>query len=261
MLPTESSSSRYNLQIRVITSLGFLRTFIGGLTGVGLSLFILKYWASNFFSGAAAGAISLTYIFSSVIFGRISDRIGRKRSLQIALGGNLIAALGYILMVVLVYFTKEVWLIWFGLSLRAIEGCFNGFFWPVLQSSISEHSFAVSTDISNYEMLTKAGMGKYNAGWNLGILSGTLSLSLLIYLKLLEISLILPIFINMTSLLIIFFLFKEPRSSRDKDVIVSGSKKKLSEKNDGVSDSIKKQEGHHFDMESGGKLIRRSQAR
>nr|MDO8119397.1 MFS transporter [Candidatus Sigynarchaeota archaeon] len=190
--------------------MGFSRTFSGAIIGTGIAIFILIYWGSNLFSGVSASAIAVTYMFSPTICGKISDRIGRRRALLVATTGTFGCMVGYGL-VSLLFLVKiaspNVFFLFLLIGLRMMEGIFNGFFWPVLQASVSDVSANASTNVEDYEQKTRAGMRVYNAGWNGGVLTGQLVLSLFVAFNILEICIFVPIFFTCFNCLVIFLYF------------------------------------------------------
>lgn len=177
---------RVSRQFAVISLLGFCRTFTGAIIGTGIAIFILVYWNNNFFSGLSASAIAITYMFSPVVLGRLSDRLGRKTALQVATAGTLSIAGGYVAVIVMARLDPAAWILVMIMVLRAMEGVFNGLFWPVLQASVSDASAFIPCSEDVLGAITRKGMSTYNAGWNGGVLAGQLVLSLFIGLGLLD---------------------------------------------------------------------------
>ncbi|MHA1714743.1 MAG: MFS transporter [Promethearchaeota archaeon] len=192
----QSFKGRSNL----ILILGLFRTFSGLLIGTGMQIFILSYFGSNFYSGLSASAIAITYMFSPVVLGRISDKIGRRFSLLIATAGNAGLSILFFSLNFLVKMPKNYWLIGLIILLRALEGIFNGFFWPILQASITDATIFYSTGEPSQEFqLKKSGVGKFNLGWNAGVLAGSISLFFMLYLERLDLVLTVPIFLQFTN--------------------------------------------------------------
>ncbi len=97
------------------------------------------------------------------------------------------------------------------IGLRMLEGVFNGFFWPVLQASVSDVSANACNTVQDYEAITRSGMRVYNAGWNGGVLAGQLVLSTFVALGLLEVCLVIPLFFTLFNVLLVFFFFGRHR--------------------------------------------------
>ncbi|HME55989.1 MAG TPA: MFS transporter [Candidatus Lokiarchaeia archaeon] len=209
---------------RTIASLGLFRTISGGLIGTGAQLFILFYWTnSNFYSGLSASAIALTYIFSPTICGRISDRIGRKNALKIGTAGNFTIAFFYVLVVILVHVNRDTWLIWFIIVLRMFEGLANGFFWPILQASVSDVALSCCSDKEDFERISRSGITIYNTGWVSGSLIGQVLLSCItvIDLRLIDLVLILPVFSQGFNLFQAFKKFNVPQNQASNAPVVT----------------------------------------
>ncbi|MBN2151957.1 MAG: hypothetical protein JW839_10950, partial [Candidatus Lokiarchaeota archaeon] len=194
---------------KVISLLGFLRTFSGAIVGTGIAIFILNYWGSYYWSGVSAAAIALPYIVATVICGRVSDRIGRRNCLLVATSSNLAIAIGYIAVVVLVRFTLDAWLLALIIALRLVEGVANGFFWPILQASISDVAINCCGEAGadQVEAIARRGQGVYNLGWSLGVLGGQILLSAMSLASLLDASLLVPLASQGANLLIVLLLF------------------------------------------------------
>ena len=133
----------------------------------------------------------------------MSTRINRKRSVILGIVGVAFAQMIF-------YFTLEP--IPF-LIARLIEGFMAGFIWANLQSSISDN---IEHDHSKY-------MARYNFTWNLGIISGYLSGTLILYfiedLRIVFYSA--PFLIVANAILIIFFFQESPKNNK----IIHNSKK------------------------------------
>lgn len=209
---------------RTIASLGLFRTVSGGLIGTGVQLFILFYWTdSNFYSGLSASAIAITYIFSPTICGRISDRIGRKNALKIGTSGNFIIALFYILVIFFVHTNRGIWLIWFIIILRLFEGMANGFFWPILQASVSDVAISCCSGKEEFEKISRSGITIYNTGWVSGSLIGQVLLSCItvIDMRLIDLVIILPVLSQGFNLFLTIKKFNVPQNSTSNAPVVT----------------------------------------
>jgi MFS family permease len=208
---------------RTIASLGLFRTLSGGLIGTGVQLFILLYWTdSNFYSGLSASAIAITYIFSPTICGRISDRIGRKNALRIGTTGNFTIAFFYVLVVILVHMNRDTWLIWFIIILRCCEGLANGFFWPILQASVSDVALNCCSGKEDFEKISRSGISIYNTGWISGSLIGQIVLSsiTMIDMQLIDLVLVLPMFSQGFNFFLAIKKFTIPQNHANKAPVV-----------------------------------------
>lgn len=224
---------------RLTSMLAFLRTLTGTLIGSGIPVFVLTYWKSNFYSGLSISAIAITYIFSPVVFGNLSDRIGRKKSLLIATTGNLLLACLFFSCNFFILLPRTGWLIIFILVLRGLEGMFNGFFWPILQSNISDLTLTYSgNDAQHREELTRKGIGVYNLGWNGGILTGGLLLSLLLSFDRLDLVLTVPMVSNCINLFLVVFLFAEQKHYLENNKKQEISKEKGASRSNGFKQML-----------------------
>jgi len=182
------------------------------LIGTGASIFILVYWGSNFYSGVSAAAIALTYVFSPAIAGRISDRIGRRNTLLIATTSNFAIACFFLIVVITVQSTRDLWLIAFIIILRLMEGVANGFFWPILQASLSDVSLnCCNGEKADFEAISRRGMSTYNLGWNLGVLFGQVLLSFITFWNI-DMALVVPVVSQGLNLIIVIKWFHVPKN-------------------------------------------------
>ncbi len=97
---------------------------------------------------------TITYSFSPILFYKLSNKIGRRKSIILSMVGVFFSQFIY-------YFTLEPMPFFFS---RVIEGLFLGFFWTSLQSTISDNPVHVHNRFMAY----------YNFSWNLGGLTGFL---------------------------------------------------------------------------------------
>ncbi len=200
----------YMKDYKIIALMGFLRAFGGGIVGIGIAIFILNYWGSYYWSGVSSAAVALTYIFATIVCGRISDKIGRRSSLLIATGSNFAIAVGIVAVVVLVRFTTEPWLLALIILLRLAEGVANGFFWPTLQASLSDVAMnsCGEGEQERVELIARRGQGIYNLGWSIGMLVGQVVLSTLSLAGLLDAALLITIASHGANFLIAILLFR-----------------------------------------------------
>ncbi|MEX2680614.1 MAG: MFS transporter [Candidatus Sigynarchaeota archaeon] len=214
----------YMKDYKVISVLGFFRTFSGGIIGTGFAIFILFHFGSYYWSGVSSAAIALPYIFATIICGRVSDKIGRKSSLLIATSSNLAIAVGFMAVVILVRFTTDSWLLALIILLRLAEGIANGFFWPILQASLSDVAMNCCGEdsIDQVEAISRRGQGMYNLGWSLGVLGGQVVLSSMSMVGLLDVVLLVPLASHGINLVIVILFFRVVmnKSGRVNDVVV-----------------------------------------
>ena len=136
-------------------------------------------------------ALTITYSISPIILNKISDRLGRRKSVIIAMIGATGAEI--------VFFITLNPIVFF--IVRLFEGFILGFFFPNLQASISDNA---EIDHQKY-------LAKFNLSWGIagifGLLFGALFLEFINDLKLLFY--ISPIFLALNVFVAILF-FQEP---------------------------------------------------
>lgn len=141
-------------------------------------------------------ALTITYSISPIILNKLSDKLGRKKSVIIAMIGAVGAQLIFYITLNPIVFLIE----------RLFEGFILGFFFPNLQASISDNA---EIDHQKY-------LARFNLSWGIagvfGLLFGAVFLSFINDLRLLFY--INPIILAINVLIAIFF-FQEP--IRDKD--------------------------------------------
>lgn len=110
-------------------TLTFLATFSLGVTEIFAPWYAGILGASQFEMGWAMGSFGIVYMFSPILGGKISDRIGRKPSL-------IAATVSYIAVLALYPqpFIMPIHLI----IIRALEGFFFGMFYPTIEALVTE---------------------------------------------------------------------------------------------------------------------------
>ncbi len=114
-------------------SVGYILTIIAtfslGTTEIFAPWYAGELHASQYIIGWTMGSFGIVYMFSPFIGGRISDRIGRKRSL-------IIATICYLAVLALypLPFILPIHLI----IIRALEGFFFGLFYPTIEAMVAE---------------------------------------------------------------------------------------------------------------------------
>jgi MFS family permease len=96
---------------------------------LGIPIFFFQKGISLEIIGLLSAAQIIAYCFSPILLNKLSDKLGRKRSLVISMVGISISQLTY-------YFVLEPLVF---LIARFSEGLFLGFFAPNLQASISDN--------------------------------------------------------------------------------------------------------------------------
>ena len=144
-----------------IICLSFLYPINNSLIGLAIPLYYFKQGVPIQIIGLLAASITITYCFSPILFNRFSDRIGRKKSIGIALLGTSLAQLIF-------YFTLEPSIFFIA---RLIEGLVMGLYWANLQATISENA---NHNPNKY-------IAKFNFAWNSGVLSGFLLGALILF--------------------------------------------------------------------------------
>ena len=107
----------------------FLTVFTLGTTEIFASWYSTRMGGTPLESGLAFGIFGLVYMFSPAIGGRLSDDIGRKKTLLLSTGGYIIVILLYLLPFV------SPWQL---IIIRAIEGFVFGFVSPTIEGMVSE---------------------------------------------------------------------------------------------------------------------------
>ena len=145
-----------------IVCLSFLYPLNNAIINLAIPLYYFKQSVPiQIIGGILVASITMTYCFSPILFRKYSDKIGRKKSVCIAMIGTSFAQMIF-------YFTLEPLI--FIIS-RLIEGFVTGLYWSNLQASISEN---VKNDPDKY-------IARFNFGWNSGVLSGFLLGALILF--------------------------------------------------------------------------------
>jgi len=192
-----------------VLCLAFLYPMNMGLINLAIPLYFFRVGVAIELIGFLAAGSTMTYCFSPILLNKVSNRINRRRSVILGIVGITFAQMIF-------YFTLEP--IPF-LIARVIEGFMAGFIWANLQSSISDN---FEHDHSKY-------MARYNFTWNLGIFSGYLSGTLILFfiedLRIVFYSA--PLLIVANAIIIIFF-FQE--STKNNNLIQNSKNDKNQEK-------------------------------
>ncbi|MFW9786370.1 MAG: MFS transporter, partial [Candidatus Thorarchaeota archaeon] len=116
-----------NRMVGYITT--FFTVFTLGTTEIFASWYSTRMGGTPLESGLAFGIFGLVYMFSPAIGGRLSDNIGRRRTLLLSTGGYIVVILLYLLPFV------SPWQL---VAIRAIEGFAFGFIAPTIEGMVSE---------------------------------------------------------------------------------------------------------------------------
>ena len=125
----------------------FLTVFTLGTTEIFASWYSTRMGGTPFESGLAFGVFGLVYMVSPLIGGRLSDNIGRKKTLLLSTGGYI---------VVIILFLLPFVSPWQLIAIRAIEGFVFGFVAPTIEGMVSELE-------TESEMAT---LGNFSTSWS-----------------------------------------------------------------------------------------------
>ncbi|MBD3196141.1 MAG: MFS transporter [Candidatus Lokiarchaeota archaeon] len=152
-----------------IPILGFFR--VANAVGIGLviPLYYLNLGYTPDLIGLLSSAMTITYIFSTILFNKIAKKWNYKISL-------IISSVAMFLIQLTFQFDLDPY---FFLIMRLIEGIFLGLFWPVLSASISLLTSIES--VENDETLKNRIMRTYTFSWNSGGIFGFLVGTILLF--------------------------------------------------------------------------------
>ncbi|TFG32291.1 MFS transporter [Candidatus Thorarchaeota archaeon] len=129
----------------------FLVTFTLGTTEIFAPWYIGELGGSGFEMGWAMGSFGIIYMISPALGGKLSDRIGRRKSL-------LIATSAYIL--VLVLFLNPLASPLYLIVIRALEGLVYGFIAPSNQAMLAELTPEAECEV----------LGNFSTAWSAGMI-------------------------------------------------------------------------------------------
>lgn len=146
----------------------FLLSILGGI-GIGVNSFCTSTFTeilargllmgegeAGFWVGMVATGFGVTYCISPVLFGHVSDRIGRRVSLAIAMAGFAMTNVGVLLA------TEPVHLV----IANAITGLCYGLFWSPIEAYLSEMTEYIS------QRLHARSLSIYLVCWSVGLTAG-----------------------------------------------------------------------------------------
>ena len=140
--------------------LGSFYTINSSLIMIGIPILFYQRGISVEIIGLLSAAQIIAYCFSPILFNKVSDKLGRKKSIMLSMIGVSITQITYFFIL-----DPSVFFI-----ARFFEGLFLGFFGPNLQASISDNP---SLDHSKY--LSRLSLS-FNSGGLVGLLFGALFL-------------------------------------------------------------------------------------
>ncbi len=161
---------RLNFPFSPILILAFSRVASAVIISLTIPLHFYQAGYPPSLIGLISSAITFSYIFSTLIFKNLLDKLGKKKSL-------IISAVGMALVNVVYQFTLEP--VTFA-ALRMVEGVFLGLYWPALGSSLS--AISSLSHIKNDNNLKDKLMKHYSLSWNFGAIFGFLEGSITLLL-------------------------------------------------------------------------------
>ncbi|MCK4285365.1 MAG: MFS transporter [Candidatus Lokiarchaeota archaeon] len=178
-----------------VICLVFIFAFSSPIVMLAAPIYFLQQGVEIIIISILSTALTITYSVSPIILNKLSDKLGRRKSVIIAMIGATFAQLVFYITLNPVVFLIE----------RLFEGFILGFFFPNLQASISDNA---EIDHQKY-------LARFNLSWGIagvfGLLFGTLVLQFINDLRFLFY--INPIFMAI-NVVIAFFFFQEPISDK-----------------------------------------------
>jgi len=144
----ESSKKRNRLVAYVAT---FLVTFTLGTTEIFAPWYIGALGGTGFEMGWAMGSFGIVYMISPALGGKFSDKIGRRKSLLIAISA-------YIL--VLILFLNPIATPLYLIVIRGLEGLVYGFIAPSNQAMLAELTPEAECEV----------LGNFSTAWSAGMI-------------------------------------------------------------------------------------------
>ncbi|MFW9937054.1 MAG: MFS transporter [Candidatus Thorarchaeota archaeon] len=196
-------------------------TINASLIMLGIPILFFQKGTSIEIIGFLSAAQIIAYCFSPLVFNKVSDRLGRKKSLIIAMVGTSFSQITY-------YLVLEPFVF---LIARFTEGLFLGFFAPNLQASISDNPIL---DHSKY--LSRLSLS-FNSGSLVGLLFG--ALFLLFINDIILIFYVAPLLIIANAIIAIIFFQESTKLTINSGIIESAQ---IYEINSGFNNSNKSNE-------------------
>ena len=168
-------------------------TLNSSLIMLGIPIFFFQEGVGLEIIGLISAAQIIAYCFSPMLFNKLSDKLGRKKSLIISMVGVSLAQITYYIFLDSIAIFTE----------RFVEGIFLGLFGPNLQASISDNP---SLDHSRY-------LSRLSLSFNLGGLFGLLFGAFILFFinNMLLIFYISPILMVANAVVAIFFFQESKR--------------------------------------------------
>ena len=178
-----------------VLCLSFIFAFSTPILMLATPIYFLQQRVEIIIISILSTALTITYSISPIILNKLSDKLGRRKSVIIAMIGATVAQLVFYATLDPIIFIIE----------RLFEGLILGFFFPNLQASISDNA---EIDHQKY-------LARFNLSWGIagifGLLFGTLVLQFIDDLRFLFY--INPIFMAINVVIAIFF-FQETMSDK-----------------------------------------------
>ncbi len=154
---SRASTLNRDLHVSLLVTyfLAFSGDFLRGLSAFTAPLLAAQLGATDEQIGLVSAAYGLTYCFMPFLMGKLSDRIGRRKSIRIAFWVYAINSIVYIS-------STNLWIL---VGAAIMEGVSLSFLWPSIGSMVVELS---------PEAAKKRNVDIYMFSWNLGSLIGPL---------------------------------------------------------------------------------------
>ncbi len=152
---TQALNRDQHVSLLVTYFLAFSGDFLRGLSAITAPLLAVQLGATNEQIGLVSAAYGITYCFMPFLMGKLSDRIGRRRSIRIAFWMYAINSIVYIS-------STNIGIL---VGAAIMEGVSLSFLWPSIGSMVVELS---------PEAKKKRNVDTYMNSWNLGSLVGPL---------------------------------------------------------------------------------------
>ncbi|MHA1292649.1 MAG: MFS transporter [Promethearchaeota archaeon] len=191
-------SNQQEWQFWPIIFLAFFYPINNALINLAIPLYFFQQGINIELIGILAAGVAITYAFSPILFSKLSNRIGRKKSVILGISGAFCAQIIFYISLNPIPF----------LIARMMEGFFMGFYWTNLQSSISDNSLHDHSKM----------MSRYNISWNSGLLTGYLIGAIFLFVidAVVLIFYFAPLFLAVNVFIAIFF-FQESNKINLKD--------------------------------------------